>query len=124
MPLLIIRKEDVAVDTNKASFDSLVKYFNVLGETGYISNSITDSLIIYLFINDILTGPLGQYVTEEDYKTILQVVDCLKDGCIIPFEVTRGDMLYGVWPYCSIRVTDTGSFMLNTNNNFRLNVQS
>ena len=123
-----IGKEDAIVDINQKAFEALAKYFGILEHVGYVNTATTQAIIIYSFIQELLSGPMALYVTEEDYREILTMLECLKDGCIIPFDINMWNSLPGIIPIQTLRTTAstvaTGSILLNTNNNFRLNIQS
>ena len=112
------------MDINQKTFEALAKYFGILEYTGYVNTCITQAVLIYTFIQEILTGPMGIYVTEEDLKAILNLCENLKDGCVISFDIKDGNSLAGILPIETLRTTSSGSILLNTNNNFRLNIQS
>ena len=103
-----------------------MRYFSVLENTGNISNTTTYNMMIYMFIVELLTGPLRNYVTTEDYIIILNVIDSLTDGRIIPYESTLGNSIEGVWPEVSLTTTsgEDTSLLLNTDNSFQLNIIS
>lgn len=66
-------------------YNAVNKYFSVLSHIGYKSYSQVDQLLIALFIEEILYGPMSQYVTEEDYNTINNSLYCLYGSCMLPF---------------------------------------
>lgn len=65
--------------------NSINKYFSGLRHTGYKSYSEVEKLIVFIFIEELLYGPLSQYVTDEDYRTIDKSINCLYGTCMIPF---------------------------------------
>lgn len=66
-------------------YDSVNKYFSVLSHMGYKSYSEVDQLLVYTFIEEMLSGPLSQYITEDDYNNISSSLNCLYGSCMIPF---------------------------------------
>lgn len=70
--------------TNDVS-NSLMQYFNTLMHTGYKSYNEVEKLVIYICIEEILTGPMSFFITEEDYKIINKALYCLYGTCLIPY---------------------------------------
>lgn len=67
-------------------YDSLRRYFSALTHFGYKSYSQVNSLLIFIFIEELLCGPMAEYVTEEDYKYISDSLYCLYGkSCLIPY---------------------------------------
>lgn len=72
-------------------FNSLDKYFCTLPYTGYKSDNEVNKLLVFTFIEELLYGPLSQYITEEDYTYIIDAMYCLYGSCLIPFpEYKKG----------------------------------
>lgn len=70
--------------TNKV-YDAVNRYFSVLSHIGYKSYSEVDKLLIMSFIEELLDGPMSQFVTEKDYIVITNGLYCLYGTCMIPF---------------------------------------
>lgn len=56
-------------------------YFTILSNKGQISRCKTNKLLVLLFIQE-LFETFHWYITENDYKTILNVINCMND-CLI-----------------------------------------
>lgn len=67
------------------AYNTINKYFSVLSHTGYKSYSEVNKIIILLFIEELLSGPLSRFITEKDYNIIDNILYCLYDSCIILF---------------------------------------
>lgn len=68
------------------AYIGICNYFQTLATFGYKSYSEVYKLIVLLFIEDLLRGPLSIYVTECDYRTIANVLYCLFGStCLIPY---------------------------------------
>lgn len=68
------------------SYKSIVRYFNTLSVLGYKSYKDVYKLFLLLSIEDLLNGPLCLYISEEDYKTISNVLYCLfGTTCLIDY---------------------------------------
>lgn len=74
--------------TNEA-YNSINNYFSVLSHTGYKPYNEVEKLLVFLFIEEMLCGPLTQYITEEDYNIISNNIYCLYGSCMIPFPTYR-----------------------------------
>lgn len=70
--------------TNEA-YDAINRYFSLLKHTGYKPYSQVENLIIMTFIEEMLDGPLSQFITERDYNSIINSLYCLYGTCMIPF---------------------------------------
>lgn len=74
------------------AYTGISRYFKALSVFGYKSQGETGRLMVLLFIEDILRGPMGMYVTEDDYKTIVNVLYCLFGStCLIPYPEFASD---------------------------------
>lgn len=70
-------------------YNSLEKYFNVISRTGYKSYDQVLNLIVLIFIEELMTGPLSYYITEEDYKHISNAMYCMYGTCLIPYPTYK-----------------------------------
>lgn len=66
-------------------YDAINRYFSVLSHIGYQPYNQVDNLLIMSFIEEILNGPLSQFITEEDYISITNSLYCLYGTCMMPF---------------------------------------
>lgn len=85
------------VELSDNVFTSLESYFKVLNSVGYFKSSGVNKLLVYAFIEELLTGPLRVFVSQDDYKTIQEALNCLYGtNCLIPYpEFANVDDLYG-----------------------------
>lgn len=67
------------------TYNSLNNYFLLLSHTGYKSYSEVYKLIVLSFIEEMISGNMKEYITEEDYKYISSAMECLYGSCIIPY---------------------------------------
>lgn len=71
--------------TNDA-LNAVNKYFHTLTVLGYKKDSDVRNLIVYLFIEEFLCGPMSQFITEKDYNTIDKALYCLYGtSCMISY---------------------------------------
>ena len=67
-------------------YTGVSNYFKALSTFGYKSYTEVDKLLVLLFIDGLLRGPLSLYIDECDYKTITNVLYCLFGStCLIPY---------------------------------------
>lgn len=67
-------------------YTGISNYFKTLSTFGYKNYSEVDKLLLLLFIEEILEGPIKEYITEDDYKSIVKVLYCLFGStCLIPY---------------------------------------
>lgn len=71
--------------TNDA-LNAVNKYFHTLSNLGYKKDKEVNSLIVFLFLEEFLCGPMSQFITERDYNTIDKALYCLYGtSCMIPY---------------------------------------
>ena len=62
-------------------------YYSLLSKTGYVSRKVMRSLLMYLFILDMVEYMHG-YITSEDYKLIEAALGFLaRNSCLLPYSV-------------------------------------
>ena len=76
---------------------SMGYYFNALTQFGYKKQGDVDRLIIYNFIEEMLTGEMREFIKESDYRTIERALYCLYgSSCLIPYpQYVNDDNLFG-----------------------------
>ena len=67
----------------------LDKYFTSLLNSGYKSYEDVNKIIIYTLIEELLCGPMSEFVTKDDYKSIMSLLYCLYDSCNIPMPLNK-----------------------------------
>lgn len=65
--------------------NSLTHYFNALEHTGYRPYGEVYNLLAYVIIEEMLTGPMSEFIDEKDYKMINNALYCLYGTCLIPY---------------------------------------
>lgn len=65
------------IDFSNILCNSLDKYFNILSKTGYKSYNSVNKIIVLLAIDTLLRTELSYYITEDDYKSITNVIYCI-----------------------------------------------
>lgn len=67
-------------------FNAVNKYFHTLSNLGYKKDTDVNNLVIYLFIEELICGPMSLFITEKDYNTIDKALYCLYGtSCMIPY---------------------------------------
>lgn len=76
---------------------SINLYYNALANFGYKKQDDVNKLLIYIFIDDLLTGPMRQYINELDLRVISKALNCLYgSSCLIPYPPKANeDELFG-----------------------------
>lgn len=75
-----------ASKTTKQASDILENYFNILSQTGYYKYSSVYKILVFLFIDDILNTEMNSFITEGDYKLMIDILECLYGyECLIPY---------------------------------------
>lgn len=77
------------MDLTNEAYDIINRYFSILEHTGYKVYSEVEKMIVFLFIEEMLTGPLSEYITDEDYANIDNSLNCLYGTCLLPFPTYK-----------------------------------
>lgn len=73
-------------ELTKIAEEALNRYFTALSQFGYKKDSEVESLLVLLFIEDTILDDFSEFVTENDYRIILQALECLYgSNCMIDF---------------------------------------
>lgn len=90
------------------AYSALMQYFNGLSYTGYRSYNEVSQLLALLFIEDLLYGPLSDFITDEDYKAINNAMYCLYGSCLIPYPTyLEGQSAITSKVFGEYRITET-----------------
>lgn len=89
----LIKSVDVMELTNDV-YKAINSYFSTLTYSGYKPYTEVDKLLVYSFVEELLTGPMSIYVTEDDYTSIINSLDCLYGTCTIPYPNYKRSMDY------------------------------
>lgn len=70
---------------NTLVFNSIDRVFNVLRQVGYINRCNINSVLALIYLSDML-NKYSNYITDEDYKYIINAIKCLSENsCLIDF---------------------------------------
>lgn len=74
------------MEISRQAADSVSSYFKALTYFGYKKQTDVDKLLIFNFIEELLTGSMKCFITEDDYRYIEQALNCLYgSSCLIPY---------------------------------------
>ena len=101
------------------SSEAFERYFNTLSKLGYKSYSDVDKLLVLSIIEDILSGELSFFVTEEDYRSITNAVYCIiGNNCLIDLPS------YDTWDSAIHENKNRGSYRLTEGDILRITEDS
>lgn len=99
------------------------RYMAVLSHIGYKPYCAVDKLLVYSFIEEILSR-FSSVVTEDDYNSMANVLNCLYGSCMIPFpyyvENTVEPEETPLFYYDYFRITEDDELRSTENNELRL----
>lgn len=111
--------------TNIAN-EALRRYFNALSKLGYKDYNDVAKLLVFLFIEELLTSEFSFYVTEEDYRSITNALYCIMgNNCLIDLpSYTTYDSLFHDNPnyleYIRYRITEDSTIRNTEDFDFRV----
>ena len=101
------------------SSEAFERYFNTLSKLGYKSYSDVDKLLVLSIIEDILSGELSFFVTEEDYRSITNALYCIMgNNCLIDLPS------YDTWDSAIHENKNRGSYRLTEGDILRITEDS
>jgi hypothetical protein len=98
------------------------RYFNSLAAVGYVKDSEVNKLLVVSIIEELLTGELSYFITEEDYRSLTNVLYCiLGDSCLLslPNYDTWDDIMRTISTKSSYRISED-SIIRVANDCFRI----
>lgn len=70
------------------SEEAITRYFNTLSQFGYKKYSDVNKILVLFFIEETLSHEFSQFITNDDYKIIVNALYCLAgETCMIDFPV-------------------------------------
>lgn len=73
------------MEISKDLLEAIKSYYSVLEKTGYIPYAEVDKLLVFSFMEELLTEELSQFITEKDYKDIIKYINCQYGSCLLPW---------------------------------------
>lgn len=100
--------------------NAINKYMFTLRQLGYKSYCSTNKLLVFTFIEELLSK-CNFIITEDDYNTMANAVNCLYGSCMIPFPNYVTDTTeIPIFHYDYFRITEDNQMRLSEDNNLRL----
>lgn len=93
----------------KISFEAIKRYFHTLSIFGYKSYGDVNRMLLLLYIEEILTGEMAFYVSEDDLRIISGALNCLYGSdCLIdyPCSPTDDNIMHIISNDLNIRITE------------------
>lgn len=70
----------------KYTANAVNNYFSSLKKLGYKNYSEVNKLLILIFIEELLYGPMSGLITERDYDDITKAIYCIYGAsCMLPY---------------------------------------
>jgi hypothetical protein len=67
-------------------YNAIDTYFSTLGKLGYVNNKSTNSLLVLIFLFNLMYNDYRGYISQEDYHTIERALNCLYGtNCLVPY---------------------------------------
>lgn len=114
----------MAVEILNQVAESMSTYFNALTQFGYKKQGDVNKLLVYNFIEEMLTGEMRYFITEDDYRLIEQALSCLYgSSCLIPYpQYANDDYLFGhieSGGFIAPRITEDGNIRFTEDDRVR-----
>jgi len=92
-------------------YNSLSRRITFLESAGQYKDNDNRSLLIYLFlVNDMLNGPLSEYLDDNGLAVINRVLSCLREkSCLDIPRTTAGRLHTPTYGSTSLRLTETSN---------------
>lgn len=104
------------MDITKMTETALDRYFKSLHTLGYKSYNDVNKLLVLSLIQELLTSEFSYFITEEDYKSIVNALYCIIGNCMIDFPsyaswdslIHEGsiDIIYRITEDSILRITE------------------
>lgn len=104
--------------------DSMSYYFNALKQFGYKKQEDVNKLLAFIYIEEMLTGDMRNFIKEDDFRVIEQALSCLYGStCLIPYpKQPNTDTLFGHLTNGSLiepRITEDSNIRFTEDNRVR-----
>ena len=77
--------------------NSINNYYAHLSKLGTISQENQCTLLVLLLLKQIVTGPMKEFITEDDYKILENVLHCLDTkSCLININQFTKEQLLNI----------------------------
>lgn len=109
------------MDMTDSVWNSLRQYFEGLSKTGYKSYNEVIRLLVYSFVEYLLYGPPHVYITEEDYRYIMNSLRCLYGDCLIPYPEYKTSVIMKR-PLVKYRESELGVYRVSEEDSLRTEI--
>lgn len=105
------------------SEEAITRYFTTLSQFGYKKYSDVDKIIVLFFMEEMLAGEMSYYVTQDDYRNIVNVLYCLAGStCMIDFPMFESydTLVHSNKRTFVLRITEDSILRNTEDDNFRV----
>lgn len=124
----LLKTVDAMDNITNIANEAIKRYFNALYKLGYKNYNDVAKLLVLLFIEELLTSEFSFYITEEDYKSITNVIYCIMgNNCLIdlPSYATWDSLFHNNPSYLdSIRYRITEDSILKNTEDFAFRIEA
>ena len=102
---------------------ALSRYFKALHTLGYKSYNDVNKLLVLSLIEELLTSDFSYYITEEDYKSIVNSLYCIMgNNCMIDFPsyATWDNLIHKTSVDVTYRITEDSILRNTEGSNIRI----
>lgn len=110
-------------DISNISMEAIRRYFNTLSKFGYKSYDEVDKLIALLAIEEILLGELSYFITETDYRSIVDFLYCIFGStCLadMPGYITYDSLIHPISADKKYRITENNILRISEDSYLRI----
>lgn len=106
------------MDITNEVYNAISRYYTILGKTGYKAYNEVNELLIYTFIEELLTE-YAEFITEEDLRSITESLYYLYGSCMIPFSDYEDYIGVVNTIQSQFRITENNCMRITEDNSFR-----
>lgn len=112
-------------EVTKISAEAIQRYFNTLAQFGYKKYLDVDRLLVLTFIEETLSHDFVEFITEEDYMTIINALYCLYgSNCMIDFPsfANYDSLVHKTKVHLVPRITEDSTLRMSQNDLLRTEI--
>lgn len=106
------------MDITNEVYNAISRYYTILSKTGYKEYNEVDDLLIYTFIEELLTE-YAEFITESDLQSITKLLYCLYGSCMILFPDYEDYVGVINTIQSQFRITENNCMRITEDNSFR-----
>jgi hypothetical protein len=103
--------------------DALNTYFQVIKHKGYLKKSEVNKVLIISFIEEILDAKFCDFITEDDYNSIINAINRIcSNSSIVKFPSfdVYTDLIQDIRIYNNCRMTEDNNLRMSQSGNVRV----